>query len=167
MVLAVLTFPVALARADIQPAHLVAGPIAWDGRFAIGEVYAGGTYGQTVKGGRTAFLELQEPGKGWSTLTSVVLPDIGPKSYYVTGVLAGPRKQATTIRLRITPASAQPQYDVSSRTFPGSLDNLTAVKASTHPGLDKAMVKTPLGTGQWQKAPYVTDFDKYLLKKLP
>ena len=133
-------------------------------KFAIGEIYVGGTYGQTIKGGRTAHLELYEPGKGWTPLTSVVLPDIGPGSFFVTAPLGGPRKTATTIRLRITPASAFPQYDVSTHTFPLVLENVTASKFNQ---LDRLGSKTPFGAGAFQQAPHIIDFGKNLPKKLP
>lgn len=105
------------ARADIQPAELVAGSISLTGSYVVANIYVGGTYGQTYPAGRTATLEYRAGSGPWQVLAAERLPAIGTQGYYLTRPFASPVKVTTTFRLRISGSDRNPGNDVVTRTF--------------------------------------------------
>lgn len=110
------------SQADIQPAELVAGSISFQGNYIVGNIYCGGTYGQTYPGGRTATLEAREGSAPWRVLYSNRLPDIGTKGFYITVPYANPVRVTTTFRLTVHGSDRNNTNNVRTATFRAPID---------------------------------------------
>ncbi len=99
--------------------------------FVTVQIYCGGTYGGTYPAGRTVVVEMQEAGKNAVTVYQATLPAIrSSQSYSFTVRLPGPLTRATTMRVRLTPADANPANDVAARTFNPPARNTLTQKAN-------------------------------------
>lgn len=125
------------SQADIQPAELVAGSLSFQGNYIVGEIYCGGTYGQTYPGGRTATLEVREGSAPWRLLYSNRLPNIGTKAFYVTVPYGNPVRVTTTFRLTVHGSDRNNANNVRTATFRASVTSIDPrVRARVIPKYD-------------------------------